>query len=247
MSLVYQQREFLLLILQAFICGASLGVLYDVFRLFRMATGVSRFASKELRFAKAEFALIGELKSTKRKEGRASAVILFFCDLAFMIAAACAVLCVLFFRNDGRFRWVVLLFTGGGFFCYYVSIGYLVMRCGALIICLLRIAVAYLVFFITYPIKYLTKLIVGVVKRLAGDAICRARAIYIKKEAKKEYARLLSLADGGFLDDGRKAAHSLRADAYYKKKQDEKTKEDIRNVRIGKNPFGKRRKGAQKI
>lgn len=241
MILVYQQREFLLLILQTFLCGVALGVLYDGFRLIRMATGISCFASNEPKFASAEFALIGRLKSTKRKEGRIAAIALFFCDLLFMLIAAFAILCVLFFRNDGRFRWVVLLFAGGGFFCYYVSIGYLVMRFGALIICAFRIVAAYTVFFITYPIKYLAKQINRAIRRFTDTTICRARAIYIKKQAQKEYTCLLSLADGGFLDDGRKNAPS------YEKKQDEETKEDINNVRIGKKLFKRVRKNTQKI
>lgn len=241
MTFVYQQREFLLLVLQAFLCGVSLGVLYDASRLFRMAFGVSHFASKESKLVKKDLPLIGRLKGTKRKEGKIAAIILFVCDLIFMLIAACALLCVLFFRNDGRFRWVVLLFAGGGFVCYYVSIGYLVMRFCTVIICLLRILSAYIIFFVTYPIKYIAKSIRRALRYLAVETICRMRAVHIKKEAPRIYARLLSRAEDGFLGDVRKDLHPIASVLSYKKKQDKKTKEDSKNVRIGKKLFGRLR------
>ena len=247
MTFVYQQRASLLFVLQAFLCGVSLGGLYDASRLFRMAIGVSRFSSKEPSFAHRMFPLIGKLKRTKRKEGRIAATVLFVCDLAFMLIAACALLCVLFFRNDGRFRWVVLLFTGGGFLSYYVSIGYLVIRFGAVIICLLRIFSAYTVFFITYPIKYAWKLIHRAFCCLASETICRVRAIRIKKEAPGEYDRLLFGAKEGFLWDGRRASPYAKDSLTNQNKQDEKTKEDSKNVRIRKKLFGRLGRGPQKV
>ncbi len=242
MTLVYQQREFLLLVLQAFLCGVSLGLLYDASRLLRMALGVSHFESKEPKLVMKDFPLIGRLRGTKRKEGKIAATVLFVCDLIFMLIAACALLCVLFFRNDGRFRWVVLLFAGGGFVCYYVSIGYLVMRFCAVIICMLRILSAYIIFFVTYPIKYIAKIILRLLRYLATETVCRMRAVHIKKEAPRIYARLLYRAEDGFLGNVRGESYSVTDCPPYKNKQDEKTKEDSNNVRIGKKLFGRLRK-----
>ena len=91
--------------------GALLGALYDLVRLFRVLFAVtvrSPFGKKGARrWFDYAFVALG--------------------DLFFFVAAA-AVMCAFFFlTGDGRMRWYGLCGAALGFFCYYQTVGRLLM------------------------------------------------------------------------------------------------------------------------
>ena len=199
MIFVYHQREFLLLVLQSFLCGVLLGGIYDMFRISRLLAGITPLSGKsgDALYEK-EYPVIGRLSQRAVKAKKLYAVILFFEDILFMLIAAGILLVLLFFRNDGKFRLIVPVLSLFGFFCYYISIGRLVIYFSSYIVLFLRLITAYSIHFLLLPFKLAQKLL----KKCAYILINRIRNIYIGKniikKSQKYKTQLQNEARAGF-------------------------------------------------
>ena len=102
--------------------GTLCGIVYDCVRLVRLLFGVtvrSPFGKKGIyRWFAYAWVCLGDL---------------------FFFAAVGAILCVFFFlTGDGRARWYGLAGAGLGFFCYYQTVGRLLIRMGEICMAALR-------------------------------------------------------------------------------------------------------------
>jgi hypothetical protein len=122
------QQLLALALMYSAVVGAALGVLYDVFRVIRVAMKPSPAMPPGLRAICSTF---GD-------------VLIFFEDIMFSAAAAVVVCVFLFHINDGQVRWFVLAGAGAGFMLYYMTVGRLVIMCAEAIINFIRMAIAFI-------------------------------------------------------------------------------------------------------
>ncbi len=95
----------------AILCGVMLGILYDGFRLFRIATGL-RTARVLQRF-------------------RLPYIALCVLDMLFCVCAGAVFSVFLYHRDGGMLRWYTVLSAIGGFAAYMMTVGHPVMRVAA--------------------------------------------------------------------------------------------------------------------
>lgn len=218
MMLVYQQKEFLLLVLQSFLCGVALGGVYDIFRISRLIMGLNPFSDAGVSaLSERNYPLIGRIRTAPRRILGAGNILLFFEDILFMLIATAAILILLFFRNDGKFRLIVILLALLGFLCYYISIGRIVIRFSAFIVFLLKLIWAYAVFILLFPIKCALRLI----SRLWRAVLARIRLRYasarILRDGRAYLCELVTWAGAGFPDEFQNK-QKRRSNAVYHKK-----------------------------
>lgn len=158
MILVYQQKEFLVFLLKAFLCGVILGGVYDVFRIIRIFMGMSSTCTDGVRWeAKRSLPLVGKLEKRGILNAKVANAVIVLEDILFMLIACVMTLSLLFFYNDGKFRLIAILSQLFGFTCYHVSVGRLVISCSSFVITVLRILAAYLIFFVRTPFLLICK------------------------------------------------------------------------------------------
>ena len=139
-----------LLLLYAFLIGVGLGVLWDAFRLLKMATLHSFPSQKKLQTSiplpktTREAALVLQKKAENRPSGIVALSYIAFCDILFFLLAAIAVILLLFQLNFGEVRAFVPLFTLGGFFLYRHTASRPIMRLASIVLYGLHIAMQWL-------------------------------------------------------------------------------------------------------
>ncbi len=106
------QKLLCFLFLASFVSGATLGGIYDLLSISRLMVGLSP-ANKT---------------SHKRGQRCLGMGLLFLEDLCFAILCGVTLLLLLYFINDGVFRFLAPLGMGCGIFVYRVTIGRLMMR-----------------------------------------------------------------------------------------------------------------------
>lgn len=220
MIFVYHQKEFLLLTVQAVLCGVLLGAIYDLFRILGCVLRLSPLKSKRAAvLSEREYPLIGKLCGDTKKEKRTENVILFFRDVLFMLIAAVLILVLLFFRNDGKFRLIVVLLAAVGGTCYYISIGRIISGALELIVVAIRIITAYLLYALKMPVRFA----IAGVKKLLCASYRLVATVYLRRrfaaDTKKYEHETLLCAQRGFLRQG---INDCR-------KADKKTRKRMRN------------------
>lgn len=126
--------------------GAILGMIYDVFRILRIATRpkenrLPKPAGKRCRLLPAGNCLY--------------AASVFFEDILFSLIAGIVVSIFIFNINDGQIRWFALAGAGIGFFIYYQTVGRVVIAVADVILRILRRIVAALFTITVRPIGFL--------------------------------------------------------------------------------------------
>lgn len=129
------QRLLALALLYSAGVGAALGLLYDVFRIMRVAMKPSPKMPAPLRTV---YNIIGD-------------AIIFIEDILFSIVAAVVVTVFLFHINNGQMRWFVLAGAGIGFALYYMTVGRLVIMCAEAIISFIRAVIHFILRLTLFP------------------------------------------------------------------------------------------------
>lgn len=104
--MIVPQSKIALILLYSFILGASLGLVYDFFRIKRVAY---------------------RQKTNKIKKA-AENILVFFDDLVYWLICSVTVCIFLFYFNSGRARGISLFVMVTGFLTYYFTVGRLVIR-----------------------------------------------------------------------------------------------------------------------
>lgn len=93
--------------------GALIGIVYDIFRIIRIASTVP-------------VVLRGEKHQKEYRSGIVVNIIVFVCDILFFLIAAVISAIFIFYANNGRIRGIALFGSLCGFTAYYNTIGRLV-------------------------------------------------------------------------------------------------------------------------
>ena len=121
MILQTSMGELILNFLYSIVLGVLLGLVYDLFRILRIALGAFRTDRKkhfESMYSK------GVKRFFKGNGGKCySYIVTALCDVLFFTLSACAFSVFLFAFNYGIFRWFLLLGCIVGFRLYYISLG----------------------------------------------------------------------------------------------------------------------------
>ena len=135
----------------AILLGAAWGILYDVFRVIRIARGSSctadKFAAvKRLRAVQLHLPEMRRRRMPSKKKKKSErqklhitdTVVVFVEDLLFTLTVGLSFIIFVFSANSGMFRWFLLVGAGVGFCAYYCTVGKLVTGCAAFLVALLR-------------------------------------------------------------------------------------------------------------
>ena len=134
------------MILYAAGVGAMLGVIYDVFRIVRIATCPAKNTAPKRP---------GLLRRLLPAENILFAILVFLEDILFSLIAGVVVAIFIFNINDGQIRWFALAGAILGFFIYYQTVGRLVISVADIILRILRRTIAFLVRITFRPIAFL--------------------------------------------------------------------------------------------
>ena len=117
------QKLLCFLFLASFATGAFLGIIYDLLTLIRLLAGLSPVAPKV---------------SAERFKRACGLALLFLGDLCFMLLCGVTLVLLLYFINDGGFRFLAPLGMSCGLFVYRVTLGRLVLSLSETLVKCLR-------------------------------------------------------------------------------------------------------------
>ncbi len=177
----------LLLLLYALTVGALLGVLWDVFRIIRIAFyGRKTGTSPPVRLPSDADGVERALKfKHSAKVPSLTFFGTFFCDLLFCLICAVCVILLLFHLNDGEVRMFALIGAALGFTVYYFTVGRLTVYFSDVIIRAVKKLVYTVLRYTLFPIIRILAEVASRIKR----AVRRKRrkkltSRYIKKTIK---------------------------------------------------------------
>ena len=157
--------------------GAFLGIVYDIFRIVRIATTPTGEAS-----AKGKMIRVGTWLSD---------FLIFGEDILFSLIASVTVTVFLFNINDGKVRWFALVGAGIGFFLYYFTIGKIVFACAQTILRMIRF-ILHLLWRVTgYPVMKLIRFLIRHIGCGCAFVIGAVASAHLRRRA-------LRLAERGF-------------------------------------------------
>lgn len=173
------QTALALLYFYAFLLGLFLGAVYDCFRITRVFFGVhySRKTAKRLRTLQLPL-----LKPKKERHSiKGLGLLMFFEDLLFSLLAGSSLIILLYEFNNGKFRFLVVVFLLVGFVIYRETMGRAVMLFSEAIAFALETALRYAFFFISLPIRLLYGQIFKFTVKLYEK--CKENQLYRQRKA----------------------------------------------------------------
>ncbi len=195
--------------LGALCLGVFFGVLYDVFRILRVARVPNIIPQG--RFYK-KISIPNDkmhrknIKYIFRLSDRA---LTFIEDIIFWILITLGEMLFIYHVNGGEIRIYFFLLTLLGTSLYFFTAGKVVMYFSVRIIFIVRCLLYWTFFVIIYPIKKIFCLFKRISKFIYSKAVVPVlKCIYNKREAAysaRECARLLAAAEKGFKNDGKKS------------------------------------------
>ena len=196
------QTQLALLYLYSILMGASLGLLYDGFRILRIFLG-EHFSKVANRFEKVNLPLIGMPKKP-RSRNRLRKIFIFVSDFLFCMIASVALILLFYQMNHGKIRFMTFVFAGAGFYLYRFTLGKPVMACSETVAFILQTAVRYVCFFVCFPFQWIAKkvfnLIKSIVKKQTERRMRRIRVCYTAQQM----AHLESVASTVLLKEEKK-------------------------------------------
>jgi hypothetical protein len=176
------------MLLWGIVCGAALGLLWDVFRLTRVMLGVN-YPTRRTRIPdeKRPLPLLGRPApsrtgaDTARRRWLCSTVI--FCeDILFGVICGVVMTLLVYITNDGTFRIMAPAGMLCGFIAYYLTVGRLVLSLSQAIIYFLRVLCCYAVAAVLLPFR----LTVTLWKKTVGTWATRV-AGHIRQQRAMQY------------------------------------------------------------
>ena len=174
--------------------GILLGLVYDVFRILRIARTYDELPDGKF-FKKIAL----PKKAVKASKSRGvfrflNSALIFVEDISFWIAAAFIETVFIYYFNNGEIRLDFFFYTAAGFFAYSVSVGKLIVFFAKKLIFFCRCLIFYILYIIIYPIKTVCSFIIGIVGKLGG----KIYDLYDKRRSENAEEKLLKEAENGF-------------------------------------------------
>ncbi len=132
------------MLLAAIAVGGGLGVWYDVLHLTRMLIGL-------------EPASAGEGRTVKRRRAVPAYIVRFLEDLAFSLSCGVALILLLYYTNDGRFRLMAVIGMIGGYATYRLTIGRLFNWAAPRLVCGVHWLIRQTLCLLLLPIRWLVR------------------------------------------------------------------------------------------
>ena len=149
--------EIALNVLRAFVLGLISGLVYDIFRIVKIAVGVCNFGRRGT-FAKVYARGLKNVFPDSR--GRVfSLIVTFFCDVLFFIIASVMFVLFLYVFNYGTFRALFLIAAVAGFISYRSSVGRIVLGSAGMISDLIRLIFNLITAAVRAPLVFLLRII----------------------------------------------------------------------------------------
>lgn len=147
-------RQFSALLL-SLACGGACGILYDLFRIFRVLFGLREYTVASRKLYAVSLPLIGLLRRPRAAGTKriVETVAIALGDVLYGILTGCVFSVFLYSAASGCFRWFYLLGMGIGFFVYYFTLGRLVVLSSDVIVFGLRLIAAYTRYFLFLPVR----------------------------------------------------------------------------------------------
>ncbi len=147
--------------------GVLLGIVYDVFRILRIAVEPSN------RLRRLGAVTGSEAANGKKPHGETvRTVIIAIEDIIYSVICAVVISVMIFHINSGHPRWFILLGTAVGFFVYYFTVGKIVMLFSSYIILFVRTVFMFVMKLTLFPLLKLFRWLSGIALRILRRLIC---------------------------------------------------------------------------
>ena len=192
------------MLLWGIVCGAGLGLLWDVFRITRVFLGVT-YASRGVgRLYEKPLPLLRRpVPSAAHAAGRlrifARETVIFLEDVLFGVMWGVVMTLLIYFTNDGIFRAMAPVGMLCGFLAYYHTIGRLVLTLSQYIVFILRVARCYAIAAILLPPRLLIRLWQKTLGAFLKRKIALARVRRAEQVHHKILRELTARAERGWL------------------------------------------------
>lgn len=176
----------------SFVCGVFLAVLYDFFRLFRIACGHGALPPSLARFSNVKLPLSPRvrLRASPNRGKRAGYAAVLVTDILYFLLAAAVFSVFIAHTNNGKIRWYYLLMLAFGAFFYRATVGKAVFALLCAMVLALRVTVKSLISIAGIPVRF----VFGTVRRLFVFSKDRIAAFLISKiRYRAAYAYTLSV------------------------------------------------------
>ena len=157
-------------ILYAFTVGIGIGVIYDLFRIVRMAFTMP-------------WVMSAKYKKTAYKSRFGVDMAVFICDVLFFVITAAISAIFIFYVNNGRIRGIALTGSLVGFILYYNTLGRLVTLISGGI---LRFFYASIAFFVTRLLWPTASFISGCLRRVIYLVCYLDRELYTLRDMRRQ-------------------------------------------------------------
>lgn len=200
------------MLLWGVVCGAGLGVLWDVFRITRVLLGIRYPSRGAERLYAVTLPLLGHpvRRSTSAARTRLPRMlireaVIFAEDAIFGVVWGALTVLLIYFTNDGIFRAMAPFGMVSGFLAYYHTVGRLVLSFSQVIVYLLRAALSYLTAALLLPprgLLWLWRHTLGAYIRNIRVSVASKRAAARRREAQR---LLTAYAEQGWLTEPARA------------------------------------------
>lgn len=183
--------------LYALFLGVGFGLLYDVIRISRVMIGVRYVGIGSLpeKLYEKKWPLLGVLPKREGAVKRTfTDIFVFFGDVLYCTIIGVCFCIFIYYANNGIFRIQSLAASIFGFFCYYQTVGKVLITFAEYICFFTKVFVKILIFAIAFPFKMLYNIFVKVSKKLFANKIRALREKIIKKNTEKQERKLRQLS-----------------------------------------------------
>ena len=169
------QSVIITLILRALLCGAVLGVFYDVIRALKMLFGVGYFLNSTI--------------PSRLAKGILAHAITFVTDLVFWLTAGLLSIALIYEIGGGVFRGITYIGLTAGFLIYYFTLGRLVLKLSAILVKAIKKAVSKVVRLVLIPIKRILLTVISLYHLTIGKILGKIRLMILQCREKRRKGR----------------------------------------------------------
>lgn len=175
--------------------GAFIGVIYDMFKIFRILSGLEFSNKLENKISKLKLPIINQtIKKKKSKLNKIKRYVIYILwDLLFFIVIIPIVQIFVYAASSGIVRWYIALGGFIGFIVYYFTLSKLTTPVYEYILLFIKIFFAYIYYFIKLPLKKLFILIINKYNKFKRN---KEKKREERQNKEKENMRKVLLATG---------------------------------------------------
>jgi Spore cortex protein YabQ (Spore_YabQ). len=203
----------LIITVYAVIIGAGIGAIYDIIRITRVFSGVTKTARQQ-KFETLRLPLIGDYIGLRTlagfsptADGHRSRTLRFTSalyrnvsvligDIVFFFIVSPVFAVFIYYANSGKIRWYLISGALAGFVLYYFTVGRAVMLFSGAIVFIIKSLGSYVIFFTVRPVVIVLTAIFRAMKRAFASAVTAVKSVMLNKKMIRYTARMeKSVAD----------------------------------------------------